>query len=395
MNPTLNKHQKDFLTLQAVYDSSKDLSEYVIRNDQHTTLIASEKKIYVYFKKNELNSYDIKTFLCNFVNTNLYNVTIDICTFKTPKIKQKINLFVETVLYEQHKQYNLKNKCQTKDKNKCTTLKKENVKYNFQTLTCQEKCPAGREREKFIQDNKTAFQHALIKNHYVNFARDIQDFPPNIGTAEHIANTIVEKVKSNNALKVTILKEAEMKALKMELALSVNAGSKNEPRLVAIEYCTDPSLPKTAIVGKGITFDTGGYNLKPSAFIKDMKFDMSGAVVATSAVLAVAEAKANANVVAITVLVENAIGTIPESVITAMNGKTVQIDNTDAEGRLTLGDAVTYAIHEHKADRIITIATLTGAVLIALGVEKTGVFSDDTQFYENFAMAACYSNEQI
>jgi leucyl aminopeptidase len=156
----------------------------------------------------------------------------------------------------------------------------------------------------------------------------------------------------------------------MGLLLSVNAGSKVEPRVVVAEYIGDESKPKTALVGKGITFDSGGYNLKPSQFMEGMKFDMSGAAIMLSTVMALAKAEAKTNVVAVGCFTDNRIGstaTLPESVITSMNGLTVEINNTDAEGRLVLADGITYAIREKAATRIIEASTLTGAITIALG----------------------------
>jgi leucyl aminopeptidase len=172
----------------------------------------------------------------------------------------------------------------------------------------------------------------------------------------------------NVKLRVLGLKEAQK--LGMGLLLAVNAGSHVEPRVVVVEYSSDSTLPKTVLVGKGITFDSGGYNLKPSAFMKGMKFDMSGASIMISTVLALAKAKAKANVAAVGMFTDNRIGgqaTLPESIIKSMNGLTVQIDNTDAEGRLVLADGLTYGVKELKADRLIEASTLTGAIDVALG----------------------------
>ncbi|KAF5307438.1 hypothetical protein FQR65_LT18424 [Abscondita terminalis] len=214
------------------------------------------------------------------------------------------------------------------------------------------------------------YNEVVTKMEYVNFARDLQDLPPNIGTSVEIANRIEAKAKKIAGLKVTVYTKKQIEDMKMGLLLSVNAGSSVEPRVVVLEYIGDPSKEKVAFVGKGICFDSGGYNLKPSNFLKDMKFDMSGAAIMSATVMALAASKAKCNVASIAMLTDNRIGhtaTLTESVITSMNGLTVQIDNTDAEGRLVLADGITYAVRNLKADKIIDLATLTGAIVVALG----------------------------
>ncbi|CAG8697119.1 1663_t:CDS:2, partial [Ambispora leptoticha] len=165
---------------------------------------------------------------------------------------------------------------------------------------------------------------------------------------------------------------------KMGLLLAVNAGSHHEPRVVILRYIGDKKDKKNVLglIGKGITFDSGGYDLKPSNYLQCMKFDMSGAAVVCASFLALAQKKPKINVVAVACLTENAIGghaTLTESVITSMSGKTVEINNTDAEGRLVLADGITYAIEKEKVSKIITVATLTGAVVAALGENLTGL----------------------
>ena len=152
------------------------------------------------------------------------------------------------------------------------------------------------------------------------------------------------------------------------------------------------------LVGKGITFDSGGYNLKSSQNLQCMKFDMSGAAVVCASFLALTQQKPKINVVAIACLTENAIGghaTLTESVITSMSGKTVEINNTDAEGRLVLADGITYVIQKEKVTKIITIATLTGAVVSALGENITGVLTNNYEFYQEFRQAAHQAQEKI
>ncbi|CAG8625772.1 7989_t:CDS:1 [Ambispora gerdemannii] len=184
----------------------------------------------------------------------------------------------------------------------------------------------------------------------------------------------------------------------MGLLLSVNAGSHHEPRVVILRYFGDKKNKNDVLglVGKGITFDSGGYNLKSSAALETMKFDMSGAAVVCASFLNLAQSKSKKNIVAVACLTENAIGghaTLTESVITSMNGKTVEINNTDAEGRLVLADGITYAIQKEKVTKIITVATLTGACVLALGENVTGVMTNNRDFYQQFIQAAEKSQE--
>ncbi|PPE06607.1 M17 family metallopeptidase [Mesoplasma corruscae] len=231
----------------------------------------------------------------------------------------------------------------------------------------------------------------------VNYARDLQETPPNIGTSVYYANKIKKDAEKIAGVKVTILGKAESKKLNMNLLLAVNAGSLIESQVVIVEYCSDANLPKTGLVGKGITFDSGGYNLKPAQHMKGMKFDMSGAAIVISTVMALAKSKAKANVVAVGLFTDNRIGytaTFPDSVITAMNGKTVVIEDTDAEGRLVLADGLTYAAKELKVDQLIDVATLTGAVAYALG-RTTGIFSHNEKLIEDVNKASLKTNEVV
>ncbi|AHI53607.1 leucyl aminopeptidase [Spiroplasma sabaudiense Ar-1343] len=242
------------------------------------------------------------------------------------------------------------------------------------------------------------FLKTEIKMEFVNFARDLQDTPPNICTATYFGNQIQEKAKAIANVSVKILDKKEIEKLQMGMLLAVNAASYEEPRVVVVEYCSDANLEKTVLVGKGITFDSGGYSLKPASSMKGMKFDMTGAAVTCSTVLALAKNKAKANVAAVAVLTDNRIGgkgTLVESVVKSMNGKTVEILNTDAEGRLVLGDGLTYAVRNLKADRLIDVATLTGAIRFCLGTYMTGAFATNNEFYQEFELASHKGHEEI
>lgn len=183
------------------------------------------------------------------------------------------------------------------------------------------------------------------------------------------------------ALKVTALGKKEIEKAKLGLLLAVNRGSALDPALIIIEYKGNPtSHDKTVIVGKGITYDTGGLNLKPTGSMETMKCDMAGAAACIGTMLAVSLLKLKVNVTAVIPTTENGIDAKsfkPGDIYTSFLGKTVEVMNTDAEGRLILADALAYAIKKINPSRIIDIATLTGAIDVALGPEATGLMSTD------------------
>ena len=250
-------------------------------------------------------------------------------------------------------------------------------------------------------DNEAEAKKTLAVAKLVNQARYFQATPPNICNSEWLADQFVQMfkdVKGSN-VKVTVLNKKEIEQQKMGLFLSVNMGSGYEPRLVVIEYNGDPkSKEKIALVGKGITFDSGGYNLKGSQHILGMKFDMSGAAISAAVLKGIIQQKPKVNVVAVLPLTDNKIssfGQTPDSIWTSMSGKTVEVNNTDAEGRLILADAITYAIKKANATEIIDIATLTGAIVVALGETYTGVWSTCCKRWEQFQTAAQQQDELV
>ena len=212
-------------------------------------------------------------------------------------------------------------------------------------------------------------------------AKDLGNTPPNICTPTYLSNEALKLKKINKSLKITILDEAKMKALKMDSLLSVSQGSKQPAKLVTIEYLPIKNQRPIVLVGKGITFDTGGISLKPASTMDEMKFDMSGAGSVIGTLQACAEMKMKKNVIGVLACAENMPGsqaTRPGDVVTSMSGITIEILNTDAEGRLVLCDAITYS-KKYKPKYMLDMATLTGACLVGLGKYPTGLFSNDKQ----------------
>jgi leucyl aminopeptidase len=210
--------------------------------------------------------------------------------------------------------------------------------------------------------------------------RDLANLPSNVCTPTYLATTATRMARGHRRLKTRILGEREMKRLGMGALLSVTAGSDEPARLIVVEYRgASASQAPIALVGKGVTFDTGGISLKDPGAMDEMKFDMTGAAAVLGAITAIAELDAPINVVGIIAACENmpsGSATKPGDVVTSMSGQTIEILNTDAEGRLILCDALTYS-RRFKPSVVIDIATLTGACVIALGAHNSAVMSND------------------
>jgi leucyl aminopeptidase len=214
-----------------------------------------------------------------------------------------------------------------------------------------------------------------------NRARDLQSLPANVATPSFLARRAEEIAAGQDRLSVEVLGRDEIAAKGMGGLIAVSQGSAEEPRLILLRYSGGGSGSPLALVGKGVTFDTGGISLKPGAGMQEMKMDMSGAAAVLEAVAAIAELGLAIDLIALVPSTENMpSGTAikPGDVITQYNGKTVEVNNTDAEGRLILADALAYAV-ELGAGRIVDLATLTGAVLIALGSTYAGLMANDDE----------------
>ncbi|MEM6589048.1 MAG: leucyl aminopeptidase [Pseudomonadota bacterium] len=229
----------------------------------------------------------------------------------------------------------------------------------------------------------------------VFLTRDLTNEPANILTTTEFAARI--EAMSSLGLKITIMDEDELRDKNMHLLLSVGHGSITPSKVAIMEWQGgkkgDAPL---ALIGKGVVFDTGGISLKPAGGMEDMTMDMGGAGVVTGVMHALAARGAKANVVGIVGLVENMPSdraTRPGDVVTSMKGDTVEIINTDAEGRLVLADALWYAQETYKPAAMVNLATLTGAIIIGLGHENAGVFSNDDEFCGHFLAAAKTENE--
>ena len=231
----------------------------------------------------------------------------------------------------------------------------------------------------------------------VSLTRELVTEPANIIYPE----TFVERVRASlegSGVEVEVLDRAQMTKLGMGALLGVAQGSVREARLLILRWNGGGEGEPSAFVGKGVTFDTGGISIKQAAGMEAMKWDMGGAGAVAGAMKAIALRKAKANVIGICGMVENMPGgnaQRPGDVVTTMSGQTVEVINTDAEGRLVLADAVTYVQRTYKPATIIDLATLTGAILISLGHEWAGLFSNNEQLASELQKAADESGDKL
>lgn len=244
-----------------------------------------------------------------------------------------------------------------------------------------------------------AVERGVIIGESINLTRNLVNLPPQMIYPESFAKR-AQTVATELGLKIDVLGQADLEAEKMGSLLAVSQGSSSNrgPRVVVVSYQgageDDPTL---AIVGKGVTFDSGGLSLKPSDSMITMKSDMAGAATALGAVAAIARLKLPINVVGYMGLVENMISGSSYKlgdILTARNGITIEVQNTDAEGRLVLADVLSYAI-DQGADRLVDLATLTGACVVALGEDVTGAFANNQAWCDVITSAAATAGEDI
>ena len=232
----------------------------------------------------------------------------------------------------------------------------------------------------------------------MSVARELGNLPANICTPSYLGEQAIALGKRHKELKTKVLTEAQMKRLGMGSLLSVGHGSDEESRLIIMEYKgTSSNTKPNIIVGKGITFDTGGISLKPGAGMDEMKFDMCGAASVMGAMTALCELKPKINVIGVIASAENMPSgrpTKPGDIVTSLSGKTIEVLNTDAEGRLVLCDALTY-VERYKPKSVIDIATLTGACIVALGSVNSGLMSNNDELADKLRQHSVAVNDPV
>lgn len=245
-----------------------------------------------------------------------------------------------------------------------------------------------------IPEAEALVAKAQVSAEAVCFTRDLVNRPGNVVNPEVMANA-ASKLAEELPLEVEVLDEVQMAERKMGAILAVGQGSANPPRMITLKYNGADAAPYVAYVGKGITFDSGGISIKPDDGMGEMKDDMSGAGAVLGAMKAIATLGLKCNVIGILACAENMPGgraQRPGDIVRAANGKTIEVISTDAEGRMVLADAVDYAC-KLGAQKVIDIATLTGAVIIALGKETSGIVSNDDALVEQIKKAGKFAGE--
>ncbi|BAP39453.1 M17 family metallopeptidase [Metamycoplasma canadense] len=374
-----NKRNNNML-LKAAYEG-QEFCSCVAKTDKYITENFDKNIAHIYISKDTKDYYGFIKIVDHIINLKRRSYQIDIASFANAPyltIEEVLRAFVTRMEFFEAKLYSAKSNKKEDKKNK-----EEKIELSL-----------------YLEDKSyTKFVKKLILiSQNVSRTRDMQITPPNIATSEWIAREIKKEFLNIENLSVKVLNKPEIEKLGMGLLLAVNAGSSYQPRVVVIEYNGNPkSKEKFVYVGKGITFDTGGYNTK-GYYMEGMKFDMSGSVIAAYAVKAIAELGIKANVAAVMMLTDNAIdthGTVPESVVKSMSGKTVEITDTDAEGRLVLGDGIFYAAKKLNATLIVDVATLTGAMLRALGKTYSGIYSTNDERWNTLKEAAEIAHEKV
>lgn len=272
-------------------------------------------------------------------------------------------------------------------------------KYNFNKYKTDKKELKESNFDIFVEKDTDAICEGVALAEAVMLTRDLVNEPANVIFPESLAHE-VKVLGKKYEFEVEIFDEEKIRDLKMEAFLSVARAADKRPKFIVMRHLGDPSNPTEihGLVGKGLTYDTGGLSLKPSAGMANMKTDMGGAATVIGAMCALSRMKVKKNIVTVVAACENSIGGNayrPGDIIGSMGGKTIEVDNTDAEGRLTLIDAVHYVINHENAKEVIDVATLTGAVLVALGMSTTGVLANNDEMYKDLERASEMAGERV
>ena len=281
----------------------------------------------------------------------------------------------------------------------------DEVLYQFDQLKTEKKEPR-RPLRKFIfsvngrgqlMQGEQAVRQGMAISAGIHLAKDLGNMPANICTPTYLATQALTLSKQHSKIKTSVLEEKDMEKLGMGSLLSVSKGSREPAKLITMEYMAgDKQQAPIVFVGKGVTFDSGGISIKPGAAMDEMKYDMCGAASVIGVMNAIAELQLAINVVGIVPTVENmpdGLATRPGDIVTSMSGQTIEVLNTDAEGRLILCDALTYA-EKFNPDVVIDIATLTGACIVALGAHPAGLLSNHNPLANDLLSAGQTSGDR-
>jgi leucyl aminopeptidase len=252
-------------------------------------------------------------------------------------------------------------------------------------------------RQEQNQEILKGAKYGEILANIVNLTRDLGNHPANVATPSHLAEHALRLARESKKIKVKILNRAQIKKEKMEALLAVAQGSAEEPKFIILEYLATKKLPTVVLTGKGITFDSGGISIKPSERLEEMKFDMAGAATVMGIIQAASALSLRLNLIGLIPATENlpsGKALKPGDIIRSRSGKTIEIINTDAEGRVILADALDYA-KKYQPDLVLNFATLTGALAMALGDELIGAFTNRPKLIPKLQKAAETTGEKI
>ena len=373
MIKTITKNKTEFV-LKAIF-TKKGINKDVIQNKNIITEFISKKEAVIFLgDKNKFSKEDLVT-LAKIIAKAKRGYQIDVPSLITQNVNEK---FIVTSLVEEY------------------ILTNGDV---FTLKTVKKEKPGDVNLLGLSKEGKETFKIATKESEMRNWVRSLQVQPLSELNSENYAVILKKELSKYKNLSVKVLDKKQIEALKMGLIIGVNKGSAHEAKVVIAEYKGNPSSKeKTVIVGKGIMYDSGGYALKPGRHMTGMKFDMSGTAIVAGAIRLIADNKPKANYSVVLPLTDNLIGKHAQKnddVCISMNGKTVEINNTDAEGRLVLADGLTYAIRKLKATRLIDVATLTGAVITALGSTYTGAWTTVEKDWKEVEAAAAAKNELV
>ena len=345
--------------------------------------ISNNKKCFIIKVKNKYENYypeEIGGTFFSYIKKFKNIHSVDLYLDSIEKNKDKFKKFFSEFIFG----FNLKS--YTFNKYKTLNKEKINKKINFKIITS------------YKREVEANYKYYDAIKEGVFLTRDLVSEPPNVLNPKNYVQEI--KKLSKLGLKVKVYDEKEMKRLGLNALLGVGQGSINETYLVTIEWNGKKNSKQNplAFVGKGVCFDTGGISLKPARFMEEMKYDMAGSAVVVGLLKSFALRKAKINAVGVVGLVENMPGgnaQRPGDIVKSFSGKTIEVLNTDAEGRLVLADALSFTEKKYKPKFIIDLATLTGAIIISLGEEYAGLFSNNDELSKNICKASENVNEKV
>lgn len=361
----------DFLNTQPQFGKLYE-NQLIYTPKQKFLLLGFGKKDNLNFEKlQNLSGTAVKQSLQGYKSISLYIPTLD--NFDAKTVGEAIVLGAEIASYDPAKDYK--------------------TSYTQPVLTQVEIVV-----DKADRGYQEGFKIGTIMAESINLARKLGDMPPNEMTPTYFLNT-AKKIAKDTKLKITIIDEKTAKKKGMGAFTGVAQGSEEPSYIIALEYRGDlKSKEIWGFIGKGVTFDTGGISIKPSSKMEEMKYDMSGAGSVLGTMLSIAKLRPKVNVVAVMAVTENLPGgkaQRPGDIVRSYCGKTAEVINTDAEGRLVLIDALAYAQKDLKATKLVDLATLTGAVIVALGDFYTGAFGNNREFTQRLIEAGASVGEKI